>query len=121
MVDVVVINHDVDVLDALATAIESAGFKVAKRQAQERLDQLVAFVREQDPRVVVYDLGPPPVESAIEKWRDLCRQPGANRPYVITTTYACELAPHACMVECVLLKPMTLHEVTEAVHRAMPK
>jgi DNA-binding NarL/FixJ family response regulator len=114
-------NHDVDVLDAMALAVEAAGFTVAKHYAKGPVDQLAAFIRQQDPKVVVYDFGPPPVDRAVEKWRDLCRQPGATRAYVLTTTYAHELDGDAAMVECVLLKPMTFDQVAGAVRRAMQR
>lgn len=120
-VDVVVMNHDRDVLDAMRSVVEAEGFTVATRQACEPVEALAAFVRERDPRVVVYDLGPPPVEGALAKWRDLCRQPGADRPYVVTSTFRCELDPHPCMVECVLLKPLTMGDMTAAVRRAMQR
>lgn len=119
MLDVVVINHDPDVLEALAAALEDDGLTVAKSDARRSAEELANLVREQDPRVVVYDLGPPPVDPAVEKWRNLCQQPGARRPYVITTTYPCQFDPHPCAVECVLLKPMTFDDVNAAVRRAM--
>ena len=123
MADVVVINHDADVLDALETVIGEAGFQVATCFAQESVDRLAAFIREHDPRVVVYDLGPPPQGAAIEEWRALCQLPGADRRYVVTTTvtttYACTLDPHPCMVERVLMRPTDLEGVTSALDRAI--
>lgn len=119
MADVVLINHDPDVLDALAAAVEGAGFIVAARHAQGTADELAAFIREQDPRVVIFDLGPPPLEPAIQKCQELCQLPGAHRPYVLTTSTVCELPPHPCMLETVLLKPFTLDDVMAAVQRAM--
>jgi hypothetical protein len=121
MVDVVVMNHDVDVLDAMATAVEAAGFTVAKRYAHGPVDQLAAFIRQQDPKVIVYDFGPPPAELAVEKWRDLSRQPGAGRAYVLTATYAHGLDADVEMVECVLLKPTTFEAVAAAIRRAMQR
>jgi len=120
-VDVVVMNHDVEVLEALAMAVEAAGFTVAKQYARGPVDELAAFIRQQDPKVVVYDFGPPPADLAVEKWRDLCRQPGASRAYVLTTTYAHDLDGDAAIVECILLKPMTFDQVAEAVRRAMQR
>lgn len=119
-VDVVVMNHDPDVLDALATAVADAGLTVASCFAQRTVAELAAFLREHEPRAVVYDLGPPPVDLAVEKWRRLCQEPGGYRPYVLTTTHADahSFDPHPCMVDCVLLKPVALDELTQAVRRA---
>jgi hypothetical protein len=97
----------------------SARAPVSTRDAQGTPDELAAFIREHDPKVVVYDLGPPPLEPAVEKWRELCQQPGAHRRYVLTCANQCELDPHPCMLECVLLKPFGLDDVTTAVRRAM--
>ncbi|HEX8791190.1 MAG TPA: hypothetical protein VF765_09610, partial [Polyangiaceae bacterium] len=108
-----------DVLDALATVIGSAGHSVVTRQGPDSVDHLAAFIREQDPRVVIFDLGPPPTEIAVEKWRELCQQHGAHRPYVLTTTTACTLDPHPCMLEAVLLQPLALGDVIAAIRRAM--
>jgi DNA-binding NtrC family response regulator len=121
MVDVVVMNHDVDVLEAMATAVEAAGFTVAKRYAQEPVDELAAFIRQQDPKVIVYDFGPPPAELAVEKWRDLSRQPGASRAYVLTATYVHNLDADATTFECILLKPTTFDEVAAAIRRAISR
>lgn len=121
MADVVVINHDLDVLEALATVIESEGYTIARRHGQGSPDQLAAFIREHDPRVVVYDMGPPPLEDAVERWRQLCQQPGAHRPYVLTTSNACTLDPHPCMLEAVLMQPLDIGDVLTAVRRALRK
>lgn len=104
----------------MAQAVESAGFTVAARLAQGVVDELAAFVRARNPRVVVYDLGPPPVDDAVEKWRELSRQLGTNRAYVLTTTYddKLELDPGPCKVECILPKPVAFEDVAAAVHRA---
>ena len=118
MVDVVVLNGDEDLLGAVQDALQASGFSVAARFSQGPAEELAGFIRKHDPRVVVHDLGPPPVERAIQRWRDLCRQPGADRPYVLTTTFDCNLDPHPCMVSCVLLMPATLKDVAAAVRRA---
>jgi len=117
--DVVVMNHDEDVLAGMAMTVEAMGLTVATCHATAPTTELAAFIREHEPRAVVYDLGPPPLERAVAKWRDLCREPGANRPYVITTTTPCAIEPAGCMVACVLLKPLGFDEVAHAVRRAL--
>jgi DNA-binding response OmpR family regulator len=119
MVDVVVLNHDQEVLEALAEAVEVAGFSVATRHAVGPVEELAAFIRRHDPGAVVYDLGPPPVESSLQKWRTLCRLPGAGRAYVITTSFPVKLELEGCMVDSVLLKPLGFDAVGAAVRRAL--
>jgi CheY-like chemotaxis protein len=121
MVDVVVMNHDDDTLLGLSLALQDCGYTTAARHAQGALEDLASFIRIHEPRVVVYDLGRPPWEDGIEKWRALCRQPGAHGPYVITTTNAAlQLEPSPCFASTVLLKPVGFDEVAEAVKKAMP-
>ena len=120
MIDLVVMSLDEDILQGMALVAKTLGLTVAMRHEEGTVKELAAFIREQDPKLVVYDLGPPPAHRDLQKWRSLCREPGARRSYVLTTMdRSLKVDPDECMVESILLIPFNAHEVALAVRRAL--
>lgn len=125
MIDVVILNHDSEVLAGLAEIITSIGFSTAREHTEgASLLQLAKFIREADPRVVVYDLGEPPYAPAIQRFRGLVNEPGCERRAYIITTSSSEVPdfdPGPIRVLGLLKRPFGHAELAQAIGEALVK
>ena len=121
---VAVFNSNADLLDLLRTALNQAGFVVVTGHIQDiregRLD-LINFVVQHDPRVIVYDLAPP-YEANWDFLNHLrAREPLKGRHFVLTSTnakVAQDLTKAAETVYEVIGKPFDLDRIVQATREA---
>jgi CheY-like chemotaxis protein len=121
---VAVINTSPDIIDMLRRAFEQAGlvpvsaFTFDIRDGRVDLD---AFIRQHDPRVIVYDIAPP-YEANWHLFEHISTQPVMRgRVFVLTTTNAAhveKLAGSEQRIYEVVGKPLDLEQVTRAVKEA---
>jgi DNA-binding NarL/FixJ family response regulator len=122
---VAIFNGRAEFIDSLREALDHKGFPAATALLAEIQDgtlDLVAFMEEHDPDVIVYDL-PCPFERHWNFLR-LLRQTDAlrKRTWILTTTdkKALDAAVGASgVVEIVFGEPYSVGEVVEAVHRVL--
>lgn len=123
MIDVAILNHDSEVLAGLAEAISAIGFTTAREHTEgATLSALAKFIREADPKVVVYDLGEPPYAPAIQRWRGLVNEPGCERrAYVITTNSSetPDFDPGPVRVAALLKRPFGHEQLAQAIGEAL--
>ncbi len=121
---VAILNSNDDLVEMMKALIEKAGFTTVSGHVDEvrrgKLD-LVNFVRQHDPRVIVYDLVPPYDRS----WNYLLAlrdsETMRGRPFVLTSVNADrarEVIGRSEMVYEVIGKPVDLDEVVQAVKEA---
>ena len=121
---VAVLNSNDDLVELLRDLLEQAGFVTVTGHVDEvrrgKLD-LVNFVKQHDPRVIVYDLVPPYDRS----WNYLKllqeSEPLRGRPFVLTSVNAGrakEVVGKSEMVYEVVGKPFDLDQVVTAVKEA---
>lgn len=121
---VAIFNTSDDIVEMLRVLIEHAGFVVITGHVDDirsgQLD-LMTFVAQHDPVVVVYDVSPPYDRS----WRFLehirQRPPLAGRPFVITTTNARhvhDIIGRDADVYEIVGKPLDLEQIVRAVKEA---
>lgn len=121
---VAVFNSNADLLDLLRTALNHAGFVVVTGHIKDirdgRLD-LINFVAQHDPRVIVYDLVPP-YEANWEFLNHLrVREPLKGRRFVLTSTnakVAQDLTKATEVVYEVIGKPFDLDRIVQATREA---
>ena len=122
---VAVINSNPDVVDILRLALERAGLTVASTvhddSSSDRL-KLEDFVRDHDPRVIVYDIAPPYDKN----WRRLQDMRGLDimrdRVFVLTSMnvrHLRELVGADELVFETIGKPMDLDDVVRATQAAL--
>jgi DNA-binding response OmpR family regulator len=121
---VAILNSNDDLVEMLRMLIEQAGFTTVTGHIDDvrkgKLD-LVNFVRQHDPRVIVYDLVPPYDRS----WNYLLAlrdsETMRGRPFVLTSVNAeraREVVGRSEMVYEVVGKPLDLDQVVQAVKEA---
>ena len=121
---VAVINSTEDIIDLLRLSIEQAGFVVVTAMTGEVRDgelDVDRFIRQHDPRVIVYDVAPPYGAN----WNLFQHVAGLEvmkgRQFVITSTNARHveaLAPPQQHVYEIVGKPEDLGRVVHAVKEA---
>ena len=122
---VAIFNSHAEFVDALREALDREGLPTATALLAEIQDgtlDLVAFLEEHDPRVIVYDL-PRPFERHWNFLR-LLRQTDAlrNRTWILTTTDKKALDPAVGaldVIEIAFGAPYDLGAVVKAVHHAL--
>lgn len=121
---VAILNSNDDLVELLRTVLEQAGFVTATGHIDDvrrgRLD-LINFVRQHDPSVIVYDLVPPYDRSwnYLHHLRD--SEPLRGRPFVLTSVNADrarDVVGNSEMVYEVVGKPFDLDAVVRAVKEA---
>jgi CheY-like chemotaxis protein len=121
---VAVFNSSDDVIELLRMVIEQAGFAVVVSHIDEikkgQLD-LLTFIEQHDPKVIVYDLAPPYDRNwmFLEHLRN--RPPLMGRQFVLTTTNVGrvrETIGSAEQVYEVVGKPFDLDAIVRAVKEA---
>jgi CheY-like chemotaxis protein len=120
---VAVLNSSPDVMTMLREALEEEGFTIVTAHVPEikrGQQDLVAFLTQHDPRVIVYDISPPYDEN----WTFLRlvqdTESVKNRAFVLTTINkrALEEAVGATHTLEVIGKPYDLGQVVRAVQKA---
>lgn len=118
---ITVINSDRDTIEGLATALRDSGYTVSTLCTRGKShDEVADFLRDEDPIVIVYDIGPP-YTAAMAHWENLRRSHEARgKSFVLTTTgRGIEVGrfgeKHTELIE----KPCGFDEVTAAVDRAV--
>ena len=121
---VAILNSNDDLVELLRNLLEQAGFVTATGHIDEirrgRLD-LVNFVRQHDPRVIVYDLVPPYDRSWNYLYHLRDSEPLRGRRFVLTSVNADrarEVVGNAEMVYEVVGKPFDLDAVVRAIKEA---
>jgi DNA-binding NtrC family response regulator len=121
---VAILNSNDDLVELLRTLLEQAGFVTATGHIDEvrrgRID-LVNFVRQHDPKVIVYDLVPPYERSWNYLYHLRDSEPLRGRPFVLTSVNADrarEVVGNSEMVYEVVGKPFDLDAVVRAVKEA---
>jgi DNA-binding NtrC family response regulator len=119
-----VINTSPDITDMLRRALEPAGIVVVTALTFEIRDGTIdveAFMRQHDPRVVVYDIAPP-YDANWRLFQHLSSRPWMRgRQFVITSVNVQQLekvAGHAPHVYEVVGKPLDLDAIVRAVKEA---
>jgi DNA-binding response OmpR family regulator len=122
---VAVFNANADTVEMLHLALQHAGFETIDAPLQEfdrGIAAALAFLRERDPDVVVYDVSPP-YERTAAFCCDL-QEADDRRAWVITSTNpqqtAKDLRGRSERYE-LIGKPYELQHVVDAVHRAAHK
>jgi DNA-binding response OmpR family regulator len=122
---VAVFNANADTVEMLHLALQHAGFETIDAPLQEfdrGIATALAFLRERDPEVVVYDVSPP-YERTAAFCCDL-QEADDRRAWVITSTNpeqtARDLRGRSERYE-LIGKPYELEHVVAAVHRAVHK
>jgi CheY-like chemotaxis protein len=119
-----ILNSNDDVVEMLRNVLEAAGFVTVLGHIDDvrrgELD-LVNFVKQHQPNVIVYDLVPPYDRSW--NYLDLLRdsEPLRGRPFVLTSVNAArarEVVGESEMVYEVVGKPLDLDVVVQAVKEA---
>ena len=121
---VAVINTSPDVIDMLRIALEQAGLLTVSAFTFDIRDgrvDLESFIRQHDPRVIVYDVAPP-YESNWRLFQHISTRPVMrDREFVLTTTNAAHVQKlagrHRPIFE-VVGKPFDLDQLTQAVREA---
>ena len=119
-----VVNSSPDIIDMLRRTLEPAGIVVVSLltyEIREGRADLDAFVRQHDPRVIVYDIAPPYDGN----WNLFQHISGLNvmhdRNFVLTSTNAAKvqtLAGRHQRVYEIVGKPLDLDEIVRAVKEA---
>jgi DNA-binding NtrC family response regulator len=119
-----IFNSSPDILDVLRRALEPAGIVVVSvltHQVREGVVDIEGFVRQHDPRVIVYDIAPP-YDANVQLFRHICRmEVMKNRPVVLTSVNAKhveQLVKGNEKVYEVVGKPLDLDQIVRAVREA---
>jgi len=124
MVDVAVINTSVEVARTIEEVLQQEGWTTARAftlDLKEGRVDLEAFMAEQDPSVVIWDIALPYAEN-YAFFQTVLERPELNgRGLVLTTTNEralTELVGPTGAIE-IIGKPFDLHQITDAVTAAM--
>jgi DNA-binding response OmpR family regulator len=119
-----IFNTSYDIVDLLRRAFEPAGIVAVScltHQIREGVVDVERFIRQHDPRVIVYDIAPP-YEPNWQLFQHVCRMDGmAGRPIVLTSInprHVEQLAGRDQRVYEVVGKPYDLGEIVQAVKEA---
>lgn len=120
-----VINTSPDIVDMLRMHLQRAGVVVVTAFTHEIRDgqvDLEAFIRQHEPKVIVYDVAPP-YDANWQLFQHTKRMPFmADRFFVVTSTnvrHVERLAGPDSQIYEVVGKPMDLDEIVRAVREAL--
>lgn len=120
---VAVINTSPDIVDMLRIALEHAGFVVVSALTHEIRDghvDIETFIGQHDPKVIVYDIGPP-YDTNWRLFEHISALPALrHREFVITSTNAPQvqkIAKGTRVLE-VIGKPYDIDQIVDAVRQA---
>lgn len=125
MIDILVLEHDDEVASILFGIFRDAGFHCEIARSSGRpIEELAKVIEGYDPRVIMYDMGPPPYRWAFDKWNLLSDRPECQgRKFIITTTEPhanLRIAPHKQpIVGHVIIKPSSLDDLVSAVRTSL--
>jgi CheY-like chemotaxis protein len=122
---VAVWNTSRDVVEMMRRTLEQAGFVVVTALTHELRDGLVnveAFIRQHDPRVIVYDIAPP-YDANWRLFEHLRARPFMrHRQFVLTSVNAAQVEKVATKstprIHEIVGKPLDLMELVRAVKEA---
>jgi hypothetical protein len=124
MATVAVFNTSEDVVAMLRAAIEAAGFETVAGHVPDiksgNLD-FVAFMKQHDPVVVVYDIAPPYRENWTFLQTELSTDGAKGRKFVVTTAnkqLLREVTGYAVDILEISEKPDNLRQIVEAVKKS---
>jgi DNA-binding NtrC family response regulator len=124
MATVAVFNTSEDVVAMLRAAIEAAGFETVAGHVPDiksgNLD-FVAFMKQHDPVVVVYDIAPPYRENWTFLQTVLSTDGAKGRKFVVTTAnkqLLREVTGYAVDILEISEKPDNLRQIVEAVKKS---
>ena len=120
---VAVINTSDDIVTLLRQVLDDEGYRSVSAHIpdiKQGREDLVAFLEEHDPRVIIYDIGPPYEENwtFFRLIQDLDAVKG--RRFVVTSTNKRALEEQVGPTDVIELvgKPYDLEEIVQAVGRA---
>ena len=121
---VAILNSNDDLVELMRHLLEQAGFVTVTGHIDDvrrgELD-LINFVEQHDPKVIVYDLVPPYDRSWAYLYHLRDSKPLRGRPFVLTSvnaTRAKEIVGESEMVYEVVGKPLDLDRIVAAVKEA---
>ena len=123
-ITVAVMNANDDVVEMLRAAIEQGGFSTVSAHITDFKrghEDFVSFMKEHDPRVIVYDIAPPYRENWTFFQLLHNTEAAKNRSFVLTTAnkqLLKETAGPGIDVFEVSEKPDTLESIVKAVQRS---
>jgi DNA-binding NtrC family response regulator len=82
------------------------------------------IIHQADPKVIIYDLGPPPVDRAIKLWGQVCHRDQGQHLYIITTPDAVAKLPVVpCLFKIIKImgKPFNFKELEQTIQMALQK
>ena len=122
---VALINSSPDVVDMIRITMEQAGIVLVSTFTHEVRDGVVdiqAFVRQHDPKVILYDIAPP-YEANWLLFQHICSMPALKgRHFIVTTTnerHVRDLAGRSQPLYEIVGKPYDLERLAEAVTEAV--
>jgi CheY-like chemotaxis protein len=122
---VAVVNSTDDIVDMLRMALEHAGLTVVSaitRDIREGHVDVERFVKQHDPRVILYDIAPP-YDANWNLFQHVAQMPVMEgRQFIVTTTNARELerlAGTQQQIYEIVGKPFDLGQIVQATREAV--
>lgn len=123
---VAIINTSPDVVDMLRIAFEQAGIAVISTYTHAIRDgevDIEAFIRQHEPKVVVYDIAPPYPNNWLLFQHVASLPVMAGRQFVLTTTNTVHVEKLAAGTKLPVFEivgtPYNLEQLTSEVHQAL--
>ena len=118
MIDILILDHDEDVRTVMKAVLETNLFKVETLSIRHLLvEDIAKAILTFDPKVVLYDLGPPPLTQSFDRWQQVVSKLYPKDTAFILMTSNPWLFGKApmCRIRMLLPRPVGLNELTKAI------